>query len=313
MDAVKILKAFLLLCLISAGSAYGMEITLMEHAHVEGENIYLKDIAVLRNAKGLESIVVGRSPYPGETREISKDMIRARLRQALQGQEIDLQGPMVVKVERACRLISPEEIAQIVERELKLRLEGVNILAVRAISLTNPVAVPTGPVQHVVEFPNLGGARGQIPVSILFYQGETFRKKLMITAQVSALGQVVVARGNYQRGKVLKVEDLELVTRDLNELPRDAIRSLEEAKGRVLRRSLNIGEVVRSTALEEPVVVKKGQTVTIVVENERLRITAIGTAQENGTLGDTIKVANIDSKKIIQAKVIDKDTVRVEF
>ena len=63
----------------------------------------------------------------------------------------------------------------------------------------------------------------------------------------------------------------------------------------------------------EPVMVKRGKLVRIVLENGPLRVTTIGLSQQNGAFGDIIKVKNISSKNVIYARVMGNSLVQVEF
>ncbi len=304
---------FFLILFVGLGDAFGIKISLKSQAVVEDEQIRLKDIAETQDLNTLGNTILGRAPYPGDVREIPKDLVRSKLRQVVRAEDLVLLGPDTVKVERAFRVIDPEELRQMVEEELRRKMDGLQMVTVRSVSQRGQVVVPTGPLNSIVELPSLGGGRGQIPVSILFYQGDSFRRKVVLTAQISALGEVVVSKGSFGRGRLLKREDLELAIRDLNEIPKDALRTIDEVVGKTLKRSISYGEVFRANMLEFPTAVKKGQTVTILLENERLKITALGTAQESGSVGEVIKVANSDSKKILHARIVDKDIVRVEF
>jgi len=293
--------------------SFALELRLVERAVVEGENIYLADLTPLPLNEELGKILVGQSPYPGDKREISKELIRARIRQARPKEEVVLLGPELITVERAYRVITQEDLIQIVELELKARWGKREMVSVRSVSNPTPVIVPNGNVQYIVEFPSLGGTRGQLPVSILFIEGERFRKRVNLTAHLTTLGEVFVAKTYLPRGKAIEAQDIEMVMRDLNEAPKDVILSSEAVMGKVLKRAVSQGEVLRLSALEEPILIKRGQLVTILAENERLKITALGQAQENGAKGDIIKVTNVDSKKVVQGRVIEKDIVKVEF
>jgi flagella basal body P-ring formation protein FlgA len=54
---------------------------------------------------------------------------------------------------------------------------------------------------------------------------------------------------------------------------------------------------------ESPTVVARNQTVAIRVERPGLLITAVGKAMEDGKAGEYIRVRNVDSQRIILAKI----------
>jgi flagella basal body P-ring formation protein FlgA len=70
---------------------------------------------------------------------------------------------------------------------------------------------------------------------------------------------------------------------------------------------------VRGDYLERVPLIKSGQLVTIVAENDVVRITASGRAKGSGAAGDMIAVQNLNSQKEIAGRVVDASTVRVDF
>jgi len=62
-----------------------------------------------------------------------------------------------------------------------------------------------------------------------------------------------------------------------------------------------------------PVIVKRNRTVVIRIERPGLLITAIGKAMQDGRAGDYIKVQNVDSQRIIFARVNADGTVEPVF
>jgi flagella basal body P-ring formation protein FlgA len=44
-----------------------------------------------------------------------------------------------------------------------------------------------------------------------------------------------------------------------------------------------------------------------------IKITALGQVKKKGRLGERIPVMNFDSKKVLYARVLDSNTVKVEF
>ena len=51
----------------------------------------------------------------------------------------------------------------------------------------------------------------------------------------------------------------------------------------------------------------------IVAESDGFKITALGQVKKRGRLGERIPVINFDSKKILYARVVDANTVKVDY
>jgi hypothetical protein len=61
------------------------------------------------------------------------------------------------------------------------------------------------------------------------------------------------------------------------------------------------------------VIVQARQRVTMLVRSGGLNVTAVGEAQQPGRLGEMVQVQNIDSKKIVYARVSGPATVEIEL
>ena len=79
------------------------------------------------------------------------------------------------------------------------------------------------------------------------------------------------------------------------------------------RRSLAAGTVVRSHFLERPPLVERGDAVTLRIIRGSLVIEARGQAKTSGNLGDSIRVENTDSRKIVTGRVSEDGSVHVSF
>ena len=71
--------------------------------------------------------------------------------------------------------------------------------------------------------------------------------------------------------------------------------------------------IVLQRFVEIPFAIKRGQLVRIVAEKNGIYVETTGRALQNGRIGDTIKVKNIYSRKVIEGKVKDEETVVVAF
>ena len=65
--------------------------------------------------------------------------------------------------------------------------------------------------------------------------------------------------------------------------------------------------------MEFPPLVKRGDVVMIVAETNGLKITALGQVKKKGARGDRIPVVNFESQKVLYARVMDANTVKVDF
>jgi flagella basal body P-ring formation protein FlgA len=100
---------------------------------------------------------------------------------------------------------------------------------------------------------------------------------------------------------------------DLSDLPASVITDPGEVLGKRTRRAIGAKVPLRADFIELPPLVKRGDLVTIIARSNGLKITTLGQVKKKGRLGDRIPVVNLDSKKILHARVIDSNTVKVDF
>jgi flagella basal body P-ring formation protein FlgA len=89
----------------------------------------------------------------------------------------------------------------------------------------------------------------------------------------------------------------------------DAITNPQQLVGKAARRILRAGETVRAGDIAEPVVVHKGDLVTIALNTAGMQLTAQGKAVEDGAMGASIRVTNTQSNRVIDALVAGPNQV----
>lgn len=67
---------------------------------------------------------------------------------------------------------------------------------------------------------------------------------------------------------------------------------------------------VRKMAIKEPVVLRTGETATLLLQNGRVQITLPVICLENGSIGRTIRVTTRDRKQIYRAEVVTETLVK---
>ena len=146
-----------------------------------------------------------------------------------------------------------------------------------------------------------------------FYQGEDLLCRVRLMGFVEAMIPVVVLKRPLARHTVVHEEDLALERRPMSRLPKDVFTNPKEVAGLWTRLSLRAGQVLRRSNLEVPPVVKRGHLVKIIAEGPGFVVTAVGEARQDGRPGEVIRVRNLTSKREVFARVIDAQTVKVNF
>jgi len=87
---------------------------------------------------------------------------------------------------------------------------------------------------------------------------------------------------------------------------------MDEVKGMQARRVLGAGQALRGTDVRRPIVVNKGQVVTMTFSAPGVEVTATGRAMSEGGVGDTVTIQNPASYRMISATVTAPGTVRAD-
>ena len=84
-----------------------------------------------------------------------------------------------------------------------------------------------------------------------------------------------------------------------------------EVDGMVTTRTLLPGRTIPVASLREAWAVERGSPVTLVFSDQGLVITAPGTPLQNASIGEMIRVRNIDSGVIVSGTVMQDGSIRV--
>ena len=176
----------------------------------------------------------------------------------------------------------------------------------------NPV-LPEGPLDFEVIAPQQWEGWGSANLAVLVRQRDRVVLNTSVQVEVEALAGMVVALRQLDYGTIISETDVAVQQRDVASAAGKYTRDPDAVVGRRARTSIRANAAIRTDQVEKVPIIKSGQMVTIVAENEVMKITVAGRAKGSGAEGDTIMVQNMSSLKDIPALVVNSTTVRVEF
>jgi flagella basal body P-ring formation protein FlgA len=145
-----------------------------------------------------------------------------------------------------------------------------------------------------------------VPSAILLIVGEAFAAEMPKAASV----RIVVPVRDILRGEVIGESDLTYSQVPAAALPSSTVTKFEALTGMQTRRTLRAGENIRPDDVRRPVVVTKGQTVTMTFSAPGVELAAMGRAMSEGGVGDTVTIQNPASFRMISATVTGPGAVR---
>lgn len=87
---------------------------------------------------------------------------------------------------------------------------------------------------------------------------------------------------------------------------------MDELIGRLLNAPIPQGDPIPVRVLKQINYVEKGQVIQAQFRGENFLVTSAVMAEQNGLLGDLVKVKNVESQKIFSGLVLGKGLVEVQ-
>lgn len=242
----------------------------------------------------------------------STTKIRSLEISALIKKEIE-EGGVFKRLNVAFKIPNEVEIKKSASPISKIEVERriVNILKARCGDCAYKVNVQSAP------FPN--GAEWDLDYSQVSSKGSFLipvrdgndRSLKWVSGSVRVSKLTPVATRLIQVGERIQTGDLKLASVDIT-FAKDSNVSIEQVQGQQLVRSLQMGQPVWSSDLKREPATLRGQMVKATLGDGDFEITTSLEAQESGFVGDTIKVKNIETQKVLSATIADKGVVKIQ-
>jgi flagella basal body P-ring formation protein FlgA len=133
---------------------------------------------------------------------------------------------------------------------------------------------------------------------------------LFTSVQVEQTKPVVVTSETMSPGSLLTNRNLYIADIPINRLRGSTYSNTENLVGARLKRRVRPGQIINNGML---CFVCKGDKVTIMAVASGLSLKVSGIAQQDGNLGDTIRVQNTASKKTVSATVSSTSEVSIQI
>lgn len=216
-----------------------------------------------------------------------------------------------VVIERASQSVEAEQIVAALRETLARAGIGQNHdVQLDTRNLRMVVAAGTAPTVEIRDFRY--DDRSERFTAQAAIVGDMTNAPLSLAGQAVRVIETPTLVRRINRGEVIQAHDVRMARIRAATVPAEALMRTEAIVGKAARRALAPGESIRGADLQAPVVVEKGSAVTVVVQTPYMVLTTQGRALEDGAMGETIRVMNSRSKKIVEAQVAKSDTVVVQ-
>ncbi|PLX37240.1 MAG: flagella basal body P-ring formation protein FlgA [Hyphomicrobiales bacterium] len=222
-------------------------------------------------------------------------------------------GVREVVVTRASIAVTPDQITALISRAIgdRLAIKAPNTVSVTYTRLPELVDADAGAVDPV-RLSSLDWSRtsGRFNGVVIIDRG-SHERRFSVSGTALEMVDVVVPQRSLAKDAVISRGDLEIIRLARGQVDERNAMTLEEVIGMAPRRSLRPGQPIGKSDLAQPLLVRRGEAVTVVYQVPGLTLTARGQALESGAEGDMVNVLNSQSRRIVRGSVIARGKVQI--
>ncbi|MDY7560783.1 flagellar basal body P-ring formation chaperone FlgA [Pseudomonas sp. 10B1] len=132
-----------------------------------------------------------------------------------------------------------------------------------------------------------------------------------VPAQVHLFRQVVIVKRPLKRSSIIGEDDVYMAERDISQMPQGYMTSIDDAIGQKMTRQMINDQILTPLQLEQAEVIRKGDQVIITAKSGTLQVRMPGEALSDGAMSEQIRVRNLNSQRVIKARVTAPGQVEV--
>ncbi|HET8710202.1 MAG TPA: flagellar basal body P-ring formation chaperone FlgA [Spongiibacteraceae bacterium] len=192
-------------------------------------------------------------------------------------------------------------------RDLTKRLGPGSRVEYSTPSLSGSAATRSCPVPLAIS--NRDQTQSLSRVTLLVACGKEW--SIYLPVDLDVYRPVVVALKPLATGSIVNADDVQLSTLNVSQLIGAYITTLDEAVGMSVKRPIAQGRPIVSQQLDQPILVRRGESVVISAESGDLAVKMSGVAMSDGRRGEQIRVKNQTSSRVVDARVVAPGQVTV--
>ncbi|ERP39357.1 flagellar basal body P-ring formation chaperone FlgA [Chitinivibrio alkaliphilus] len=311
--------AFVLFCISLSSTLEAMSrVQFLEHASVTHETVYLGDIARITGPQGdtLMKLPLGAAPLPGRShyRDTSSIIADLFLPKDLHD-SIIFSGSSRVRLSHRADTIYAQEIlpvlTEILQDSLTRSGSGEYEVVVEENHVRSYFLISKGSEYSlsIRQIPSTGqGERRRVTFTSV--SGE-YTEDFSVQFGIVRWDTVAVADRDFSPGETITPDAVTWQRKKVSSLSSSPVLQSDFSRGLESRSRISSGSVLTEGRVRAAPHVRRGDVVELVYGGQALQLTMRARARQNGYVGDIIQVENMQSQKIISARITD--TGRVEL
>jgi flagella basal body P-ring formation protein FlgA len=302
-------------------------VTLRPTAAAAGPQVLVQHVATVTGGtaalrRQIAKLDLADAPRRGGSLHLVRDLLVYRIQLAgIDRGRFRVEGPARVTVQQASGPLTEDDFVAAARDAILEHLphDAEDVI----FTLTQPLHLPEASYGAADEVRLDAAARqplylpGRARVDVTLLVNGRRQDVVPVPLEVKVVQPVAVAERALEAGETLSSANVRFERRTI-----DAANSYVTAKevqaGRRVKKPLAPGQVLMHSAVEplapdNPVLVKQRDLVKVLARVGKLRVTAMAEAQQDGRRGERIRVRNVDSKKELVGRVIERGMVEIDF
>jgi len=293
----------------SLGEDFDLKIYLPREVTVKDSSLSLGQVSIIRGNASLVAkagkIALGRISLPGQKIVLERSTLLSRLAcNGITVSRVKLTGAEKITVKQLYKTVSGDQFVSLASSFLKSNTGRDSACQWDPIHTPKDFVV-TGPAKDITFSPRLAPStvrnQAKVEIALLFGGKKVAAREVSFTLRYSC--RQAVAKVDIAAGQILSQENVKIEGK-LSDRPEPV--GWKPPFGLIAKRRLPANTVIRpqmAGPVRAPIIVKRNQSVLIRIESAGFLITAAGTALQDGKTGEHVRVRNVDSRRVIIAKI----------
>ena len=302
----------------SEGQDYTLQVYLPREVTIEEETAKLGQVSIIRGEESLvakaREIALGRLSVAGQEIVVDRQMLLSRLAcSGIPSTEVTLMGAEKVRIKQQQQIISSDRFVEQARMFLKEKLPAERVCQPNPIRTPKDLLLPETSKKIELVARLVAGTRNQSKVQISVFADSEEVGTREVAFRLKYKCRRATALVDIPAGGLISPENIK-IEESLSDNPEPA--NWRAPYGLVAKRGIAANTVLRPSMmghLKPDVIVKRNQNVIIRMERPGLSVTAVGKAMQKGSVGEYVKVRNVDSQRLILARVNEDGTVEPVF
>ena len=171
-----------------------------------------------------------------------------------------------------------------------------------------PIGSEAGVVVEQIQY---DAAHGRFNATLLVGDESNAGDRIKVTGRVHQTAEAAVLTRPIQPGEVIRLSDIQIVRLRVDQVGAATVADPMKMIGRTVRRAISAGQPIRTSELAPVLFVTRNALITVKVDSPRMTLVMQAKSLDDGADGDTVRVVNTRSDKMVQGIVTGPGEVTV--